>query len=261
MCSIPVIIKGEATAKPISINTLFANNSQVTQLSRRLAERLGLKNFRDIYVEEYPLLGPKRAAIKWKISMCPIIINIPKSSQNAFSLCANRTQMTFSDQTIFCYPVVNCDAHDAFWEMILGSDSWMDKIGICVGPSSRLIKPTPGPCYEKNVNFLGHNIRMASKSMIPRLNEFFEYCCFTSSALHRLAINRVTCQVVAVYHDSNTVYCYSQVPQQIEELLDYADVEEGSFGVVVALIREHCPCAVLDAFPEQAVLLNWPTTC
>jgi hypothetical protein len=43
-------------------------------------------------------------------------------------------------------------------------------------------------------------------------DDFFEFLCFDSEAIHRLAVNRVSRQVAVVYNDNNSVYMYHNVP-------------------------------------------------
>lgn len=106
-------------------------------------------------------------------------------------------------QPYFGYPIINCGANDAYYEMILGADV----IGQLPEGAEKLLaqrnahlSPTPGPAYKPQlaVRFT-LELKFAELSLIPKLNEFLEYCCKKSDAIKRLALNKVTRQLIVVF--------------------------------------------------------------
>jgi hypothetical protein len=118
-----------------------ANLNQVTQISRRFAAQLELSNFEDVDVTSvYDLFGVS-GVWKWKVSVDPIVFTCHGAAYQ-------------------CYPVVNGSEDDAFWEMIIGREvigkdffgtSWCES-------SDHGQTATPGPGYEPDTSFMGHNI-------------------------------------------------------------------------------------------------------
>jgi len=86
------------TQEPVEVCVLVANCSGKTQISRRLAKKLGLTYTQDIFVSDSPPL-------KWKISLLPLIITSPVLR----TPCA-------------VYPLINGQPDDAYYEMIVGQD-------------------------------------------------------------------------------------------------------------------------------------------
>jgi hypothetical protein len=94
-----IVVRGTMTTPPVTLRALYANLSELSQISRRLAQRLGLTQFRDIYIRD----GFDKGGIKWKVSVVPVTI-------------------TYKESVFICYPTVNCQEQDGYYEMILGLD-------------------------------------------------------------------------------------------------------------------------------------------
>jgi hypothetical protein len=65
-----VTVKSTLTTPPVVVRALLANNCARTQISKRLATKLGLAAVRDVYIRDDFSSGA--GAIKWKISSAPI---------------------------------------------------------------------------------------------------------------------------------------------------------------------------------------------
>ena len=153
-----ITIKSYLTTPPVVLRALIANCCAKTQVSRRIANSLGLHNVRDVYVSD--MYSSAGRALKWKISTTPILIK--------FSNC-------HSEEVFPVYPLINTNPHDAFWELIVGQDCFvghpsllpdlsracLSEIGATRNPETEPIAPTPGPAFSGDVAFLGHNISSA----------------------------------------------------------------------------------------------------
>jgi hypothetical protein len=228
-----IVVRGTMTTPPVTLRALYANLSELTQMSRRLAQRLGLTQFREIYIRDDFADG----GIKWKVSVVPVTI-------------------TYKESVFICYPTVNCQEEDGYYEMILGLDvhnaSWSYQRHPGDYPQNRA---TAGPSYDPEVVFYGHNICFAKKKAIFRnkKNEFLEVCCFKTSTLSRLAINLVTKELAVIYRDStDVVHRFSKIPDDLER----AFFDNGTLDANVQLVKDSCPCDELEAFPE-AILFGW----
>ena len=245
-----VSVSSSLTTPPVVLNALIANNSLKSQISKRLAERLGLlapakhprkrnkkkDSARIVYVTESlqmmrgePWLG------KWKISVQPVIVTVTGVAP------------------MLLYPLINCNERDAFWEMIIGTDcaDFLKLMQIsCESPRER--NATPGPSFASNTHFLGHNVKIRNvgdfdEGAAP--DDFFEFLCFDSEAIRRVAVNRARRQVAVVYHDSINVYMYHSVPWPLLAAIGAGE----SMGRAVAAIRDNCDVTTMDAFPHAAL--------
>ena len=66
MANCLVKLKGSLLKEPVQVRSLMANCSQVTQVSNRLAQQLGLSGLRNVYVTP---MDEQNLLIKWKISL------------------------------------------------------------------------------------------------------------------------------------------------------------------------------------------------
>jgi hypothetical protein len=127
--------------------------------------------------------------------------------------------------------------------MMIGQDVWLQDHRILlefIQPEAK--EPTRGSGI--NTQTFSGNIRWATS--LPRLNEFVEYPVPNAcKSVSRLAINKVTRELIVLRVDSDTVLCYSQITKEIEELID------NPVTIDVALSRLiHCPRISLANFPR-----------
>jgi hypothetical protein len=258
-----VTVSSSLTRPPVVLRAVIANNSQNSQISRRLAKKLGLMgSARSIYVQE--LLFQQSLVGKWKISVLPVIVTVEGLAPTIL------------------FPLINCNESDAFWEMIIGSDCaaqgdlmWIayerrqiersKKKSRDLGsgddePTARLCKAddpdraTAGPAFKLGTIFMGHNIgAMNVADFVEAPDDFFEFLCFDSEAIHRLAVNHATRQVAVIYNNNKNVYMYHNVPQP---LLAGISAQE-SKGKAVAAVKAACDVTAIHKFP-QAALTNLP---
>jgi hypothetical protein len=254
-----VAVSSSLTRPPVVLRALIANNSQNSQISRRLAKKLGLMgSARSVYVED--LLSQSWVG-KWKISVLPVILTVEGLAPTIL------------------FPLINCNESDAFLEMIIGRDcaAQRDLTRIAVerskkksrgfysdddDPTTRLFKAddsdraTAGPAFKLGTIFMGHNIRAVNVVDFVEANvpdDFFEFLCFDSEAVHRLAVNPATRQVAVIYNDNKNMYMYHNVPQPL--LAGIAAQE--SKGKAVAAVKAACVATKIHEFP-QAALTNLP---
>ena len=81
---------------------------------------------------------------------------------------------------------------------------------------------------------------------------FFEYDCSHSRAISRLAINKKTRQLYAIYNGSDNVYRYASIPKVVEESIE---LKKMSLGKIMSLVRKDCRFSVMDAFPDDTILV------
>jgi hypothetical protein len=97
-----VAFSSSLTRPSVVLRSLLANNSMNTQVSKRLAKKLGLMgSARSVYVTD---LLSRSWLGKWKISVLPVIITVE----------------CLAPAVVF--PLINCNEGDAWWEMIIGRD-------------------------------------------------------------------------------------------------------------------------------------------
>jgi hypothetical protein len=206
------------------------------KFSRRLAEKLGLNSVRELYVTP--------STLKWRISTQPVFFTVKGMDKNVLK--------------VVC-PLINSDERDAFWEMIIGQDclnQW-ELLNACQ-TVDRGMQATPGPRHASNTHFVGlteHNIKILNLSdFLNPPNEFFEFPCFESEALSRLAVNKRTNQMVAVFVDSMTIYQYSDVPEKYFIAIQ----SNASKGITINEVKQVCAFEIIQNFPK-AVLTNFET--
>lgn len=231
MANVEVYVKGSVLKESAAVRALVANNSPVTQISRRFAQQLGLTQFRSIYVSDSLGIGGD-ACCKWKLSLCPIIITVPSMNNKIF----------------VSYPVVNGNEDDAFFEMIIGQDCQKQSIDILnIAMRNYRTPATGGPSFSTEVHFMGHNVKLADDENLPR-NEFYDYPCLDSKAVQRIAINKFTRKLVVIHTGADTVYEYRQLPGDLERLIE----QGASRGETMQRVKQMCRMTILEAFPDAA---------
>ena len=259
-----VAVSSSLTRPPVVLRALIANNSLNTQVSKRLAKKLGLMgSARSVYVGE---MLSQAWIDKWKISVQPVVLTVEGLAP------------------VVLFPLINCSESDAWWEMIIGRDcaaqNDLMRVAAEAGrierskkqrrgldsddddPTASLFKAddpdraTPGPAFKLGTIFMGHNVRIIDvgdfiQGAAP--DEFFEFLCFDSEAIHRLAVNRASRQVAVIYHDSKSVYLYREVSQPLLAAL----AADESKGRAVAAVKAACDVTTIHEFP-QAALTNLP---
>lgn len=235
-----VSIKAALNREPVVVRALIANNCFNTQISKRLAKKLGLHSVQDVYItESIQMMSGDPVCLKWKVSLQPILITVRALDEHKIKVV---------------YPIINCNEGDAFWEMIIGQDC-SDFFELLRGALiERGALPTPGPSWTENTHFMGHNLRIIHKikDFLRPPNEFFEYLCFDSEAIKRIAINKVTQQLVVIFHDSTTVYVYDGVSTTFADRIDAGE----SKGEVVNEVKRACSVSTIQHFPRAALLTD-----
>ena len=235
MCG--VTIQGALSSKPRSVVAVVANNSPCTTISQRLANQLGLTQFHEVYIKDMMgMAGPWIA--KWKRSIYPVIMLVPE----------------LDNMSVYCYPVINCCEGDAFWEMIIGQDVWLKNMNIMKLYLSVRTKPTQGPGFRENVQYMGHNIGYASIPEIleRNLSEYLEYQCLNSKSVSRLAINHKKKTIAVKYITSDDVYSYKKVP--IDLIMKI--VEGESKGKTLSNIKNACEFTKRNSFPDTSMVFS-----
>ncbi len=75
MANIEVTVQANLLDKPVKIRALVANNSPKTQISRRLANKLGLLEAKDVYVKDaLEMFAGHESIRRWKLSLKPLTI-------------------------------------------------------------------------------------------------------------------------------------------------------------------------------------------
>jgi hypothetical protein len=253
-----VLVQGSLLMKPIRVRALVANNSPKTQISRRLAQRLGLiGNSRATYVKEALGLFGDNSILKWQIAVQSITIRCKEAVCQRFPVLAQ------------CNPLINGNQNDAWWEMIIGTDVLREfPILLNMAINLRGYHPTPGPSHpgsDSNVDFMGHNVTFASVHDLPsNLDEYLEYNCAKSSAVARLALNKRNRQLIVIYTndgDDERVYRYGGVPKALEQAIEDAifspQVDGRSLGAVMQQVRDSCSVSIIDEFPTHTVVIDW----
>ncbi len=246
------------STNPVTLRPLIANNSQVTQISRRLAHRLGLNAFQSVYVKE---LGG--GILKWKLSLYPILTRFDES--NAPSRVTNRLAFT--------YPVIPTTEGDLYWEMIIGQDiidQWIMFMHI-PGP---VIRPTPGPSYEGGIEYMGHNISFARLRHIPvMVNDILEFPCVSSISIERFAWERTkdiiyvmprrTPTALGVGYGDKVIFQYHYpviLRNELHLLLSGGQeyISRTPIDMAVALIeKNHLNVNIIHEFPCDTIFVNF----
>ncbi len=98
---------------------------------------------------------------------------------------------------------------------------------------------------------MGHNIVLTPYAEIPVVDEYLEFPVRGSRAVSRIAINRVTRQLVAVFTSSDAVYCYDQLSQPLQE-----QIEDGAASVddIMTAVKEACAEQTIASFPDTVLV-------
>ena len=245
MANIALLVLGSLLSAPVELRSLVANHNDVTQISDRLAHQLGLMaNSHGVYVS--PGLGIGDSfQLKWRISTYPMIIaGLPEAVEQ---------------RTYAVYPIINTSG--AFYEMIIGSDCFFQNFdileyGTCDHKSYRQgQRASPGPGYADDVFYMGHNIILTPYEEIPVVDEFLEFPTHFSRSVRRIAFNRVTRELIAVYTSSDTVHAYDQLPQHLQQQLEVGGAAaSSSVDDIMVAVKEACVEQTIDTFPDTVLV-------
>ena len=155
--NVPVSVSSSSTTSPVLLRAMIANMSSKSQVSKRLAQKLGLwDSARTAYVKSDN--GPREWVGKWKVCVQPVVVTVTGLAP------------------LELFPLINCNEGDAWWEMIIGKDcagiNNLMIIGVQIAmeqhqnPTS-LTDGTAGPGFQHGVMFMGHNISMCSAADFP----------------------------------------------------------------------------------------------
>ena len=159
--NVPVSVSSSSTTSPVLLRAMIANMSSKSQVSKRLAQKLGLwDSARTAYVKS--AYGPQEWVGKWKVCVQPVVVAVTGLAP------------------LELFPLINCNEGDAWWEMIIGNDcagiNNLMSIGIQIAMQQRQNRPrggaaatdgTAGPAFQHGVMFMGHNISMCSAADFP----------------------------------------------------------------------------------------------
>lgn len=246
MANISLTVRGGLLRTPVEIRSLVANNNHVTQISDRLAHQLGLMdNSHGVYVSP-GLGGGGPFQLKWRISSFPMIITGLPEAVNTRSYVV--------------YPVINTSG--AFYEMIIGSDCFdqsFDVLNFSVNDREGYqqgLKPSPGPGHVAGRYYMGHNIFLTPYEEISIVDEFLEFPTHGARSARRIAFNRVTRQLIAVYTSSDTVHAYDQLSQHLQQQIEVGGAAAASsVDDIMVAVKEACVEQTIDTFPDT-VLVN-----
>ena len=237
-----VSLKVSLTGEPVVIRAMVVNTGSTTQISRRLANQLGLWSAsQDVYVNDEMCDSP---ALKWKISFRPVLITFK-------CLAKHKVKVVF--------PIINCSKNDTFWERIISKDCQEigEAMNVVFATEAEDLLPTPGPGYQPDSYFLGHRVRLSIPSDLPAdLDEFFEYPCAATDSILRLAINKYTRQMVVACRDTPVIQVYAGVPDHLILSVE-ADSPAGS---IVTAVKDACEVSTVQHFPQvvlMGVCLKW----
>ncbi len=97
---------------------------------------------------------------------------------------------------------------------------------------------------------MGHNISVVNLSdFVTPPDEFFEYLCFDSPTISRLAVNKASAKMVIVNHDTQIIFQYDQVPAGAFQMLDAKMAKDE----VVRVVKEACDVSMLEEFPDAVL--------
>jgi hypothetical protein len=233
MTNIAVSIMGMLLGAKVDLRALVANLSPTTQISRRLAHKLGMTQFKPVYVTDN--LGDGDECLKWEISTTPLVFS---------------SITPIEQKSIVSYPIINGNKNDAWWEMIIGQDSWKQDYKIYNLGIRAEEDATHGPGYDDDGGyFIGHNIRLCTPTEVPK-NEFYEYPCYGSDVVSRIAIQKAKRLLVAEFVDREGIFQFSELPEELEAQIEHSvPTNEVMFAVL-----QSCPVEIIDSFPESTLL-------
>ena len=233
MTSIEVVVRGSLIGETVRLRPYLTKATAHTRISLLLAERLGLTEFRDIYVISE---GDEKPIKKWKISIFPIKIwCLGMQERRALSI----------------YPLINTSRRGPYYEMILGKDSFkqLKNIANHTTRTNNETQPTHGRGYHPETIF-NASIEFAPLTRLPRVNAFFEYDCSESTSVFRLALNKVSRQLVVIYRSGSSIYCYTSLSKRHEIAIERGE----SKGKIMSEVKVACHCKEIDEFPEAALV-------
>ena len=223
-------VRGSLIGRCLELRCLLVEKTPTSRISSRLAEQLGLTEFREVFIDDTDRV--------WKISLFSVVVWCKKFNQE--------------DRVVCVFPLVNCDPKDAAFEMILGQDAFEQFPDIATY-RCRNQNPTPGPNFDSlgRINFV-LVAKLAPLHKVPRLNRFVEYNCDDSKSVFRMALNKVTRQLVVIWRSSDVVYRYACVSKDVE-----LQIEQGaSKGKTMSEVKTNCHCQAIDSFPSDTILLD-----
>lgn len=100
---------------------------------------------------------------------------------------------------------------------------------------------------------MGHNLMLTPYKEIPVVDEFLEFPVYCSRSVQRIAFNRVTHQLAAVYSSSDAVYSYEQLPENLQKQLE--DSSGAYADEFMVAVKEACVEHTIASFPDT-VLVN-----
>ena len=230
MADIEVMVKGSLVGETERVRPFVAKDVEHSRISLRLAEKLGLTEFRDVYITSTAGCDCQR----WKISTFPV-------------------KVWHKRYTMSIYPIVCCTEGDAFYELVLSFDALqqlpMNELNMIADTEEYDYSwPTPGPRYDPSLHF-GKTVWFTPIEEMPRINQFLEYSCHRSKGIKRLAINKVTRQLVVIFSGGDYVYCYAGLHKQFE-----FEIEDGrSKGKILSAVKRVCNCKIIDCFPDAVL--------
>ena len=232
MSSIEVVVKGSLLGEDVRIRPYVTKATDHTRISTSLANRLGLTECRSIFIAA----APNGIPCEWKISVFPIKI-----------WCHGMQER----RSLSVYPIINTNFHGAFYEMILGRDSFQQLKNIvnhtkCFNNETQ---PTPGRafCSERKCHVPFDIVPLVK---LPRVNAFFEYDCSESTSVFRLALNKVSRQLIVIYRSGGTVYCYLSLSKRHEIAIERGE----SKGEIMSEVKVACHCKEIETFPAAALV-------
>lgn len=154
------------------------------------------------------------------------------------------------NKIIVCYPIINCQPDDAFYDIILGLDC------LCQGCIIDFVNPvfegraSPGPSYEQDVCFVGHSMKLSNTDVVPQ-DEWYEYPVLLSATISRLAIHKARRQLVLMDRVTNVIYQFEQLPISLEQRIEN---DEDRDDVMCDVKTECTSVSILDTFPDATLL-------
>jgi len=225
-------VRGSLIGETVRLRPYLTKATEHTRISLLLAERLGLTEFRDIFVKS----KDDERAIKWKVSIFPIKI-----------WCQGMKER----RALSIYPLINTSPQGAYYEMILGRDSFLQLKNIAnhTTRTNNQTQPTYGRGYRPE-KVCDVAVEFVPLARLPRVNAFFEYDCSDSSSVFRLALNKVSRQLVVIYRSASTVYCYASLSKRHEIAIERGE----SRGEIMSEVKVACHCKEIDEFPVAALV-------
>lgn len=237
-----VSLRVSLTNEPVIVRAIIADICEVSIISSRLAKKLRLDSFQDVFITDKFGGGPP---VKWKISLMQVIVTFTILNQELSLPWARAPPF----QTRVIFPVVNGNESGGFYEMILGEDCHDVDIRNVVGLKRDGLKCTPGPAYTDGGMSLEHHARLSTPRDLPAdLDVLVEYSCVGGESIRRVAINRHTHQM-AVQHRDNIIYVYVGVLKSSMRRIEAGDAvqdvvnEVRGSGVVYCVRAVPARCA------------------